>query len=168
MSSEGKYKGTHARFVTKIIASYVSHHNIGPEQIPELISSVQQSFDRLGQPAEPQGVLSPAVPVRRSVQRDHVVCLDCGWKGKMLRRHLSTRHGLTSEEYLKRWGLPSDHPLTAPTYSEQRSTLAKELGLGRGRTVEPAAAPLPGAAEPPPRRGRGRPRGSGRSARDGG
>jgi predicted transcriptional regulator len=66
------------------------------------------------------------------VQRDAVICLDCGWKGKMLRRHLTTRHGLTGEEYLKRWGLPGDHPLTAPNYSAQRTNLAKELGLGRG------------------------------------
>jgi predicted transcriptional regulator len=61
-----------------------------------------------------------------------VICLDCGWKGKMLRRHLTTRHGLTAEDYLKRWSLPGDHPLTAPNYSAQRSSLAKELGLGRG------------------------------------
>jgi len=86
----------------------------------------------LGQPAEVQVAPTPAVPVRRSVQRDVVVCLDCGWKGKMLRRHLTTRHGLSGEDYLKRWGLPGDHPLTAPNYSVQRSNLAKELGLGRG------------------------------------
>src|SRR5262249_32041822 len=94
----------------------------------------------------------PAVPIRRSVQRDAVVCLECGWKGKMLRRHLSTRHSLTADEYLRRWNLPSDHPLTAPIYSEQRSSLAKELGLGRGGRVSTAA--------PVPRRGRprGRPR----------
>ena len=82
-------------------------------------------------------MLTPAVPLRRSVQRDAVVCLECGWKGKMLRRHLSTRHGLTGEQYLKRWNLPSEHPLTAPNYSEQRSSLAKELGLGRGGRQEP-------------------------------
>jgi predicted transcriptional regulator len=139
-------RGSHPRLVTKIIASYVSHHDVGPEQIPELISSVHQTFDRLGKPAEPQGVPTPAVPLRRSVQRDVVVCLDCGWKGKMLRRHLSTRHGYTADQYLKRWGLASDHPLTAPAYSEQRSTLAKELGLGRGsRQTRPT-----GAAEAPP------------------
>src|SRR5205823_14813596 len=79
--------------------------------------------------------LHDALPIC-SVQRDAVICLECGWKGKMLRRHLSTRHGLTGEQYLKRWNLQSDHPLTAPTYSEQRSTLAKELGLGRGRSEE--------------------------------
>ena len=161
MADEPKYQGAYPQFVTKIIASYVSHHNVSPEQIPELISSVHRTFDSLGKPAEPVGVLTPAVPVRRSVQRDAVVCLECGWKGKMLRRHLSTRHGLTGEQYLKRWSLPSDHPLTAPTYSEQRSSLAKELGLGRGGRQGAAEA------DETPRPRRGRPRGGGRAAREG-
>jgi predicted transcriptional regulator len=160
MAGEAKYQGAYPQLVTKIIASYVSHHNVTPEQIPELIGSVHRIFDNLGKPTEPEAILTPAVSVRRSVQRDAVVCLECGWKGKMLRRHLSTRHGLSGEQYLKRWNLQSDHPLTAPNYSEQRSTLAKELGLGRGgrRT---AAAPAPAAAETPPRR-RGRPRSAAR------
>jgi predicted transcriptional regulator len=132
MAAETKSQGAAPHLVAKIIASYVSHHNLTPEQIPELIASVHRSFTDLGQPAEVPAVLTPAVPVRRSVQRDSVVCLDCGWKGKMLRRHLTTRHGLSAEDYLKRWGLAADHPLTAPNYSAQRSTLAKELGLGRG------------------------------------
>src|SRR5579864_6425718 len=147
--------------VAKIIASYVSHHNLAPDQIPELIASVYRTIAGLGQSAEAPAALTPAVSVRRSVQRDAVTCLDCGWKGKMLRRHLSTRHGLTGEQYLKRWGLASDHPLTAPTYSEQRSALAKELGLGRGGR-QSAAAPAGDA----PRARRGRPRGS-RTARAG-
>ena len=155
MADDTKYQGAYQLLVTKIIASYVSHHNVAPEQIPELISSVHRTIDMLGKPVEPQGVLTPAVPLRRSVQRDAVVCLECGWKGKMLRRHLTTRHGLTGEQYLKRWSLPSDHPLTAPTYSEQRSSLAKELGLGRGGR-QTAAAPASDA----PRARRGRPRGS--------
>jgi predicted transcriptional regulator len=121
-----------SRLVAKIIASYVSHHNLAPEQIPELIVSVHRTIAGLGRPADVQTAPIPAVPVRRSVQRDVVICLDCGWKGKMLRRHLTTRHGLSGDEYLKRWGLPGDHPLTAPNYSVQRSNLAKELGLGRG------------------------------------
>ena len=160
MAADAKYQGVYLGLVTKIIASYVSHHNVAPEQIPDLINSVHRSINSLGKPTEPQGVLTPAVPIRRSVQRDAVICLECGWKGKMLRRHLSTRHGLTGEQYLKRWGLPSDHPLTAPTYSQQRSALAKELGLGRGGRQ--AASP---PASDPPRR-RGRPRGS-RTARAG-
>ena len=125
-------QGAAPRLVAKIIASYVSHHNLAPEQIPELIASVHRTITGLGQPAETQSTPTPAVPLRRSVQRDVVICLDCGWKGKMLRRHLTTRHGLSGEDYLKRWGLPGDHPLTAPNYSVQRSNLAKELGLGRG------------------------------------
>jgi predicted transcriptional regulator len=160
MAADAKYQGAYPELVTKIIASYVSHHNVSPEQIPELISSVHRTIDGLGKTAEPQGAPVPAVPIRRSVQRDAVVCLECGWKGKMLRRHLSTRHGLTGEQYLKRWNLQSDHPLTAPTYSEQRSSLAKELGLGRGGRQ----AEMPGDA---PRPRRGRPRGSGRTAREG-
>jgi predicted transcriptional regulator len=132
MAADSKYQGVYPQLVTKIITSYVSHHSLAPEQIPELISSVHRTIDNLGKPTQPQAPLIPAVPVRRSVQRDAVICLDCGWKGKMLRRHLSTRHGLSAEQYLRRWNLASDHPLTAPTYSEQRSTLAKELGLGRG------------------------------------
>ena len=123
--------------VAKIIASYVSHHNLAPDQIPELIASVHRTIAGLGQAAEAPAALTPAVSVRRSVQRDMVICLDCGWKGKMLRRHLTTRHGLSADDYLKRWGLAADHPLTAPNYSAQRSTLAKELGLGRGSRSGP-------------------------------
>lgn len=158
MADMPKYQGAYPQLVTKIIASYVSHHNVAPEQIPELISSVHRTFDNLAKPSEMPGALTPAVPLRRSVQRDAVVCLECGWKGKMLRRHLSTRHGLTGERYLKRWGLPAEHPLTAPNYSEQRSSLAKELGLGRGSVrQEIAAAESEPVAEPPrPRRGRPR------------
>jgi predicted transcriptional regulator len=133
MADEARSQGASPHLVAKIIASYVSHHNLSPEQIPELITSVHRTIVGLGQTAEVvAAALIPAVPIRRSVQRDVVICLDCGWKGKMLRRHLTTRHGLSAEEYLKRWGLPGDHPLTAPAYSEQRSSLAKELGLGRG------------------------------------
>jgi predicted transcriptional regulator len=137
MAAETTMQGAAPRLVAKIIASYVAHHNLSPEQIPELIASVHRTITGLGQPAESPQMLTPAVPLRRSVQRDVVICLDCGWKGKMLRRHLTTRHGLTGDEYLKRWGLPGDHPLTAPAYSAQRSTLAKELGLGRGARGAP-------------------------------
>jgi hypothetical protein len=89
--------------------------------------------------------------VRQSVRRDYVVCLDCGYRGKMLQRHIVTQHGLSRDEYIKRWGLRRDHPLTAPGYSEQRSTLAKELGLGRKAKVDPAmtpAAPVLADADP--------------------
>jgi predicted transcriptional regulator len=122
------------RPVTKIIASYVGNHTLAPEQLSALIISVQQAISQLGKPVEPEPARTPAVPVRRSVQRDHVVCLECGFKGKTLRRHLGMRHGLQVTEYLRRWDLSSDHPLTAPAYSEQRSAMAKQLGLGRKRS----------------------------------
>jgi predicted transcriptional regulator len=121
------------RPATKIITSYLGNHTLAPGQLSALIVSVQQTIRQLGKPVQPGPVRTPAVPVRRSVRRDHVICLECGFKGKTLRRHLGTRHGLKVSEYLRRWDLPSNHPLTAPAYSEQRSTMAKQLGLGRAR-----------------------------------
>jgi len=155
MAAETTLQGAAPRLVAKIIASYVSHHNLAPEQIPELIASVHRTIAGLGSPVETPAALVPAVSVRRSVQRDVVICLDCGWKGKMLRRHLNTRHGLSAEQYLRRWNLGSEHPLTAPSYSEQRSTLAKELGLGRGGRQRRSSS-----ANTAPRARRGRPRAS--------
>jgi predicted transcriptional regulator len=133
MNTENTANDVGLRSVTKIIASYVGHHKLSPEQLAALIVSVQQALRELGKPAEVAAPRTPAVPIRRSVQRDHVVCLECGFKGKTLRRHLGTRHGLQVADYLRRWDLPNDYTLTAPAYSEQRSTMAKELGLGRKR-----------------------------------
>jgi predicted transcriptional regulator len=130
----------------KIVRGYVRHHRLRPDQLPDLIASVHRTLGQLGQPREPDEVLTPAVSIRQSVRHDYVVCLDCGHRGKTLRRHLGIRHGLNGDEYRRRWGLRSDHPLTAPAYSEHRSTLAKELGLGR-KSVTPVA-PAPATAEP--------------------
>src|SRR5712671_7522575 len=127
-----------------IVGSYVRHHTVGADQVSDLIATVHRALGQLGQPNQPEEVRTPAVSVRRSVSQDYVVCMDCGYRGKTLRRHISTRHGLSRDEYLKRWGLQRDHALTAPAYSERRSTLAKELGLGRKSTAEmaPAASPI--------------------------
>jgi hypothetical protein len=92
--------------------------------------------------------------VRRSVHRDHVICLDCGYRGKTLRRHISTRHGLSPDEYRQRWGLRSNHLLTAPAYTERRSTLAKELGLGRKPIALAATSPAPALTDAKARRTR--------------
>jgi predicted transcriptional regulator len=125
---------------TKIVVSYVRHHRLVPDQLADLVTSVHRAIGQLGRPPEPDEVLTPAVSVRRSVHRDYVICLDCGYRGKTLRRHISARHGLSRDEYRQRWGLRSTHPLTAPGYSEQRSMLAKSLGLGRklAESVAPA------------------------------
>src|ERR1700720_2917580 len=125
-----------------IVSSYVRHHTVSPEQLSDLITTVHHTLGHLGQPVQAEEVLVPAVSVRRSVHQDYVVCLDCGYRGKTLRRHISSRHGLNRDEYLRRWGLQPDHPLTAPAYSERRSTLAKQLGLGRKPKAEAAAASI--------------------------
>ena len=134
---------------TQIVVSYVRHHRLGPDQLSDLITSVHRAIGQLGQPPELEEIRTPAVSVRRSVHRDYVICLDCGYRGKTLRRHISTRHGLSRDEYLRRWGLRSDHPLTAPAYSERRSTLAKSLGLGRKAPIETARPETPTAAPAP-------------------
>jgi predicted transcriptional regulator len=122
----------------RIVVSYVRHHRLVPDQLADLITSIHRAIGQLGQPPEPEQVLTPAVSVRRSVHREYVTCLDCGYRGKTLRRHISTRHGLSQDEYRQRWGLRSNHLLTAPAYSESRSTMAKARGFGR-KLPEPVA-----------------------------
>jgi predicted transcriptional regulator len=137
------------RLTATIVGSYVRHHTVGADQLSDLLTTVHRALGDLGQPNQPEEVLVPAVSVRRSVHQDYVVCLDCGYRGKTLRRHISTRHGLNRDEYRKRWGLRSDHPLTAPAYTERRSTMAKALGFGR--KSEAQATPemsLPAAPTP--------------------
>ena len=136
---------------TKIVGSYLRHHIVGASQLPDLITSVHRSLSELGLPALVEEVLTPAVSVRQSVRHDYVVCLECGYRGKTLRRHITTRHGLSREEYLRRWGLQPDHALTAPAYSERRSTMAKQLGLGRKPKAEAVA--IPASAEASVRNG---------------
>jgi predicted transcriptional regulator len=132
----------------KIVVSYVRHQRVGPDQLSDLITSVHRAIGQLGQPPEPDEVLTPAVSVRRSVHRDYAVCLDCGYRGKTLTRHIATRHGLSRDEYRQRWGLRRNHPLTASAYSEHRSTMAKARGFGRKSTTEVTPAPTPAAASP--------------------
>jgi predicted transcriptional regulator len=137
----------------RIVESYVRHHKLGSDQLADLITSVHRAIGQVGQPPEPDEVLTPAASVRRSVHRDYVVCLDCGYRGKTLRRHINTRHGLGPDEYRQRWGLRSNHLLTAPAYSERRSTLAKELGLGRKPSAKMAPSTTPAASTPADRAG---------------
>jgi predicted transcriptional regulator len=118
--------------VAEIVSSYVKNNQIAPADIPMLITTVYQSLSAAGKAAEPEPERTPAVPIRQSIRPQYVVCLDCGWRGKMLRRHVNSAHGLTPEQYRVRWNLSPDHALTAPAYSEARSTMAKKLGLGRG------------------------------------
>ena len=163
MPDETPSASINRELTTEIVAAYVRRNQVSSDQLGTLISTVHQALAGLGKPvAEIDAQRTPAVPVRRSVHRDYVVCLECGWRGLMVRRHLATGHGLTVEQYRARWNLPREHPMVAPGYSERRSSLAKEIGLGRGRGAsrqEPkAVAPEePPAAQPRTRR-RGRPR----------
>ena len=99
-----------------------------------MIASVHQSLRSLGKVPTPTEPLKPAVPIRRSVHPEYVVCLECGFRGRTLRRHLRGAHGFDPAAYYARWKLPADHPITAPAYSARRSAMARELGLGRGRS----------------------------------
>jgi predicted transcriptional regulator len=135
--------------ITRIVQSYVRHHTVGTGQVAELITSVHGALAKLVRPIQPEQVRTPAVPVRRSVHQDYVVCLDCGYRAKLLGRHISKQHGLSPDEYLKRWGLRANHPLIAPGYSEHRSTIAKERGFGRGPKAQVTPAALLGEAATP-------------------
>jgi predicted transcriptional regulator len=137
--------------VAVIVGSYVAKNSIAADQLATLITTVHRALRGLGTnaPAPVAEALTPAVPIRRSVQQDHVVCLECGVRGQTLRRHLRLRHGLDVAAYRARWKLSPDHPVTAPGYSERRAAMAKQFGLGR----PPAAREAPPA---PTRRGRPR------------
>ena len=116
--------------VAEIVAAYVGHNRVSLDQLPALIESVNQALARLGQEAAAASPLTPAVPIRRSVANDAITCLDCGWSGQMLKRHLMTGHGLAPEQYRGRWNLASDYPMVAKNYANRRSELAKAFGLG--------------------------------------
>ena len=120
---------------TNNVAAYVRRNQIASDQLGTLIATVHQALSGLRKPAPgTETERTPAVPIRRSVSANYVVCLECGWRAKMLRRHLQVSHGLNPQDYRSRWKLAPDHPLTAPAYSEKRSALAKQLGFGQKRT----------------------------------
>ena len=132
------------RRTSQIVAAYVRKNLIPTDQIAGLINSVHSTLSGLGNEVVEEPPRVPAVSVRRSVRPDHIICIDCGYKGKMLKRHLQSRHGLSVVQYKLRWNLSSDYPMTAPNYSEQRSQFARSIGLGRGPAqlaAKTAAAP---------------------------
>lgn len=115
-----------------IVAAHVSNNSSPADELPALITNVYNALAGLGQEEEAVEVRpDPAVSVRASVKRDYIICLDCGKKMKMLKRHLMTEHGMTPDEYRARWDLGSDYPMVAPAYAETRRDLAKKIGLGR-------------------------------------
>lgn len=115
-----------------IVASHVSNNPVSGESLTKVIREVYESLSAIGRPeaATPER-RAPAVPVKKSVTPDYIVCLDDGKKLKMLKRHLKTAYDMTPEQYRERWRLPPDYPMVAPNYAKQRSRLAREIGLGK-------------------------------------
>ena len=117
-----------------IVSAYVSNNSVPRTELANLISSVRQSLGGAGRAAELTAApLAPAVPIRKSVHGDYIVCLEDGKKFKSLKRHLGVHYGMTPDEYRQKWGLPADYPMVAPNYAAARSELAKKIGLGRKR-----------------------------------
>lgn len=135
----------------QIVSAHVANNIVAPNDLPTLIGQVYSALSALGKPAEPAQVRpEPAVPIRKSVTPDYLICLEDGKKLKMLKRHLHSAYNMTPDQYRERWGLPAGYPMVAPNYASQRSALAKTIGLGTRRA---APAPQP---EPAPKVRRGR------------
>jgi predicted transcriptional regulator len=122
------------RMTTEVVAAYVSNNTLATGQLGDIIHAVYNSLRSLdGQVIEavPEA-LKPAVPIRKSITPEFLVCLEDGKKLKMLKRHLRSTYNLSPDEYRAKWGLPPDYPMVAPNYAQQRSDFAKKIGLGRG------------------------------------
>ncbi|RBM06797.1 MucR family transcriptional regulator [Novacetimonas cocois] len=140
---------------TDIVSAYMTNNSLPPERVPELIRNVFDALGRTGttagEKAEPP---QPAVPIKKSVFPDYIICLEDGKKLKMLKRHLDRAYGMTPDQYREKWGLPPHYPMTAPNYAAKRSALAQQSGLGRNITAT-KAPPAEKSEEPKPKsRGR--------------
>ncbi|MCY4192257.1 MAG: MucR family transcriptional regulator [Rhodospirillaceae bacterium] len=119
------------RMTTDVVSAYVGNNATEATQIPDLIKTVHSSLNVLGAARPAEAPPKPAVPIRRSVTPEYLICLEDGKKLKMLKRHLRTTYDISPEEYRQKWGLPVDYPMVAPNYAKQRSEFAKKIGLGR-------------------------------------
>ena len=135
--------------VTSIIAAYVANNTIQKENLPALIADTFKALAQADRPEVLIEELKPAVPIKRSVQPDHIICLEDGKKFKSLKRHLMSHYSLAPQEYREKWGLPADYPMVAPSYALARSELAKTMGLGRRPTPVAIAAPVQASAKSP-------------------
>jgi len=126
---------TYIELTTTIVSAYVGNNSVASAEIPNLIGQVYSALKRIagGQAAAAAEPLKPAVPIKRSVTPEYIVCLEDGQKFKSLKRHLRTRYNMTPEQYREKWGLPADYSMVAPNYAAARSQLAKQMGLGQQR-----------------------------------
>lgn len=119
---------------TEIVSAYVAHNAVPASDLPTLMKTIHTALDRMQDGPAPEPVVepqAPAVPIRKSVTDDYIVCLEDGRKFKSLKRHLQAAYGLTPEQYRAKWDLPRDYPMVAPAYANKRSELARKIGLGR-------------------------------------
>lgn len=132
-NSQGLSDAALVEMTARLVASYVRQNTLAADQLPELIRSVHGSLKAADPSAEPvvEKAQKPAVPIRKSITPDYLICLEDGKQLKMLKRHLRAKYDMSPEEYRAKWGLPSDYPMVAPNYAAQRSTFAREIGLGR-------------------------------------
>ena len=114
----------------KIVSAHVANNSVDASALASLIQVVHKTLANIGEEEAPIEKLVPAVPVKKSVFPDYIICLEDGKKLKMLKRHLKTAYNLTPEQYRERWALPPDYPMVAPNYAKKRSSLAKKIGLG--------------------------------------
>ena len=151
----GETAGSTLAFTAQIVSAHVANNAVQASALPELIQQVYSALNSLGGSTVVAEKPQPAVPVKKSVFPDYIICLEDGKKLKMLKRHLMTSYGMSAEDYRQRWNLPSDYPMVAPNYAQHRSSLAKSLGLGRkpsGNDTGPVDVAPPPAK--PTRRGR--------------
>lgn len=144
----------------EITSAHVSNNSVPASELPALIRSVHDAFRSVTKPAvavkeKPE----PAVPIRSSVKPDYIICLEDGARLKMLKRYLRTRYGMTPQEYREKWDLPANYPMVAPNYAEQRSSLAKAIGLGRKKSESAEGGAQP-TGKSPPSSARGKRRGA--------
>lgn len=167
--SESSVEVEFIEMAADIVSAFVSHNSVPAGELPTLIHSVHLALQKIAgtKTEEPvEQVKAPAVPIKKSVADDYLICLEDGKKFKSLKRHLRTQYNMSPAEYREKWGLSGDYPMVAPNYARARSALAKEMGLGQQRkkalAVRPAASTAvpseAGAVTGEPKKGRGRPK----------
>ncbi|GBD49110.1 MucR family transcriptional regulator [Methylopila sp. Yamaguchi] len=133
--SDDAISDSYIELAAEIVSAYVSNNSVAPADLPVLINEIHGALARISTGvSEPTAeALKPAVPVKKSVTSDFIICLEDGKKFKSLKRHLRTQYDMSPEEYREKWGLPADYPMVAPNYAAARSELAKKMGLGQQR-----------------------------------
>ena len=135
--AENSAETSYIQLTAKIVSAYVSNNTVSSAEIPALIGQVYAALTRVsnggGPVAAPAEPLKPAVPIKRSITAEYIVCLEDGKKFKSLKRHLRTQYDMTPDQYRAKWSLPPDYPMVAPNYAAARSQLAKQMGLGQQR-----------------------------------